>query len=336
MFIDRLVRFVLPRQDTFFTMLEEIAAQMKLAADLFEQLASATSLQQLISISARLKLIETEADQICHRLYGQLDRTFVTPIDREDLAHLTKSLDDVIDSMEHVAAFTALFRFETLTEPMRQMIRLTVQAVSQLPLAVSMLRNFSNPDSIRELTVAIHSLENEADAIYRTSIANLFTDSIDARELVRQKDMLWALENGVDTCEDAMDVIRSVVVKKWVAPWFAHSGGRPGPGLRLHQRLPRHGQCRGDGGVHQRAASTNGRPAGRCLQRRWSLQRGRRRQDNRRRHHRARLGDPNGGRSRSPRGHSLEPVDVVLGHSLKLIPCHDWRPRRGGVVPSGV
>jgi uncharacterized protein len=213
MFIDRLVRFVLPRQDQFFTLLEEIAARMKGAADLFGELASASGHERFASISARLKPIEREADQICHNLYEQLDRTFVTPIDREDLAHLTKALDDVIDSMEHVAAFAALFRFETLTEPMRQMIRLTTQAVLQLQPAVGTLRNFSNPDSIRDLTVAIHTLENEADAVYRSSIAALFTDGIEARELVRQKDMLSALEDGVDTCQDAMDVIRSVVVK---------------------------------------------------------------------------------------------------------------------------
>ena len=213
MFIDRLVRFVVPRQDIFFTLLEKVADRIKAAAALFTELASASGQEQFADISFRFKPIEREADQICRDLYEQLDRTFVTPIDREDLAKLTNALDDVIDGMEHTAAFAALFRFEALTEPMRQMIRLTVQAAVQLPQAVAALRTFSNPDSIRELTVAIHALENEGDAVYRSSTAALFSDNLEARELIRQKDMIAALEEGIDTCRDTMDVIRSVVVK---------------------------------------------------------------------------------------------------------------------------
>src|SRR5215470_16789150 len=118
MWIDRLVRFLLPRQDHFFTQLEEIAAKMTVAAGVFGELAAASGHAHFAAIAARLKPIETEADQLCHLVYEELDRTFVTPIDREDLAGLTKALDDVVDDMEHSAAFAALYRFESLTEPM--------------------------------------------------------------------------------------------------------------------------------------------------------------------------------------------------------------------------
>jgi hypothetical protein len=213
MLIDRLVRLLLPRQDHLFLLLEEIGAKMTASAAVFAELAAASSHVQLALIAGRLKPIETEADSICHRVYEELDRTFVTPIDREDLAHLTKALDDVIDSMEHSAAFAALFRFEALTEPMRQLIGIHTRAVAELVRAVNNLRKFADPESIRETTVAVHTLENEADAVYRRSIEALFADGPDGRELVRQKDMLDTLEDGVDLCEDAMDVIRSVVVK---------------------------------------------------------------------------------------------------------------------------
>ena len=134
MLFDRLVRLLLPRQDRFFTLLEEVAGRMTAAAAVFGELAVASGHSNLSAIAGRMKPIETEADQLCHRVYEELDRTFVTPIDREDLAALTKALDDVIDGM-------------------------------------------------------------------------------DSRELVRQKDMFFSLEAVVDECEDAMDVIRSVVVK---------------------------------------------------------------------------------------------------------------------------
>jgi uncharacterized protein Yka (UPF0111/DUF47 family) len=213
MLLDRLVRLLLPRQDRFFTLLEGLADRMTQAAAVFGELADATSHQRFLDLSARLKPIETDADQVCHDVYAELDRTFVTPIDREDLDQLTGALDDVIDAMEHAAAFAALYRFQTLTEPMRQLIRIMVRTTEQLAKGVGNLRNFADPESIRDATVAVHTLENEADAVYRSAIAALFDNGADVRDLVRQKDMLFTLEDGIDRCEDAMDVIRSVVVK---------------------------------------------------------------------------------------------------------------------------
>jgi uncharacterized protein len=213
MLIDRFVRFILPRQDRFFTLLEELGSKMTTAATEFEGLAGAEQHDEFSKISGRLKPLETEADLVCHRVYEELDRTFVTPIDREDLGSLTKALDDVIDSMEHSAAFAALYRFRTLTDSMKQMVNITVKAVRELGVAVKNLRHFNDPESIRAPTLAVHTLENEADVVYRQAIESLFADGMDAREIVRQKDMLFSLEAGVDVCEDAMDVIRSVVVK---------------------------------------------------------------------------------------------------------------------------
>jgi predicted phosphate transport protein (TIGR00153 family) len=213
MLIDRLVRFLMPRQDFFFNLLEELAGKMTASAAVFGELAAAQGHAQFAAIASKLKTLETEADSVCHRVYEELDRTFVTPIDREDLAQLNKALDDVVDSMEHAAAFAALFRFEALTDPMKQLIVIKIKTVAELARAVGNLRKFNDPESIRDTTVAVHTLENEADAVYRRSIEALFSNGTDARELVRQKDMLTTLENGVDLCEDAMDVIRSVVVK---------------------------------------------------------------------------------------------------------------------------
>jgi predicted phosphate transport protein (TIGR00153 family) len=213
MFIDRLVRFLLPRQDFFFTLLEEIGGRITAAATVFAELADAASHDQFEAIAGRLKPIETEADKLCHKVYEELDKTFVTPIDREDLAHLTKALDDVIDGMEHAAAFADLYRFDTFTGPMRQMVKITVQAAAELARAVANLRKFGDPEAIRAQTVAVHTLENEADAVYRSAVEYLFINGTEPRELVRQKDMLFSLEAGVDQCEDAMDVIRSVIVK---------------------------------------------------------------------------------------------------------------------------
>lgn len=213
MLIDRAVRFLFPRQDHFFTLLEEIGGRISAAAVVFGELATAASREQFDLIATRLKPIETESDKICHRIFEELDRTFVTPIDREDIAALTKALDNIVDDMEHTAAVASLYRFHVLTDRMRQLVVINVKAANELVKAIGKLRKFSDADSIREPTIAVHTLENEADGVYRSAVADLFANGISPIELIRQKDMIEGLEKGVDRCEDAMDVIRSVIVK---------------------------------------------------------------------------------------------------------------------------
>src|SRR5205807_6707814 len=137
------------RQDQFFTLLEELADKIEAAAAVFGELRTAASREQIEAIATRLKPIETEADTVCQRLYGEIDRTFVTPIDREDLAHLTKALDNVVDGMEHTAAFAALFRFDTLTDPMRELVRINVAATAEIARAARNLRKFADPESVK-------------------------------------------------------------------------------------------------------------------------------------------------------------------------------------------
>ncbi len=213
MLLDRIARFFVPRSDHFFTMLEELADKIEATATVFAELETATGLDRIADTAARLKPVETEADDVCRRLYQEIDKTFVTPIDREDLARLTKVLDNVVDSMEHTASFAALYRFPALTEPMRHLVKITVACAREIAGAARRLRKFADPDSVKSATIAVHALENEADAVYRRAIAALFDDGTSPVELVRQKDMLFSLEEGIDQCDDAMDAIRSVVVK---------------------------------------------------------------------------------------------------------------------------
>lgn len=213
MFLDRLVKILLPRQDQFFTLLEELAGKIEAAADVFSELAVASGHAHFDLVAAKLRPLEGEADGVCERLYHEIDRTFVTPIDREDIAALTKALDNVVDGMEHTAAFASLFRFDALTPPMKELVEITAATAREVAAAARLLRKFGDPAAIKKPSQAVHTLENKADTVYRAATAALFADGVPAVELIRQKDMLFSLESGVDQCEDAMDVIRSVVVK---------------------------------------------------------------------------------------------------------------------------
>jgi predicted phosphate transport protein (TIGR00153 family) len=213
MLLDRIVRLLLPRQGQFFTLLEGLAGQIEAAAAVFGELDGAASHAQIDGIAGRLKEIEKAADEVDRQLHRELDRTFVTPIDREDLAALAKALDDVVDGMEHSATFASLYQFDRLTDAMREQVRLTGQAARELGGAVRLLRRLGDPEAGHAIALKIHTLESEADSVYRRAVAALFIDHLSPSDLVRQKDMLFALEGGMDVCEDAMDVIRSVVVK---------------------------------------------------------------------------------------------------------------------------
>ena len=213
MLIDRLVRLLLPRQGQFFRLLEGIAEHIERAAAVFGELESASGHEQFEAIAARLKEVEKGADELERQLHRELDRTFVTPIDREDIALLAKDLDDVVDGMEHSATFASIYQFERLTEPMGKMVRLNCAAARELAGAVRLLRRLGDQEAGHGPALAIHALESEADGVYRTATARLFTDNLSPADLVRQKDMLSFLEAGIDQCEDAMDAIRSVVVK---------------------------------------------------------------------------------------------------------------------------
>jgi predicted phosphate transport protein (TIGR00153 family) len=190
-----------------------MADQIVAAADVFSELRDAVGHLQIDAIATGLKAVETVADGLERQIHLELDRTFVTPLDREDLASLSKALDDVIDGMEHTATFAALYQFDRLTDPMREQVRLTAGAARELAAAVQLIRRLGDPEAGHAAALAIHKLESEADTVYRHAVAELFTNNLTPADLVRQKDMLFSLEAGVDQCEDAMDVIRSVVVK---------------------------------------------------------------------------------------------------------------------------
>jgi uncharacterized protein len=213
MFLDRLIRLLLPPQGRFFDLLEGLADQIEAAAGVFAELDQAASHAEMDAIAVRLKTIEKAADEFERKLHEELDKTFVTPIDREDIAALSKALDDVVDGMEHAATFAALYQFDRLTDAMREQVRLLVQASRQLATAGRALRRFADAEAGQAAGQKIHELETDGDTVYRKAVAALFTDHLSPADLVRQKDMLFALEGGIDLCEDAMDVIRSVVVK---------------------------------------------------------------------------------------------------------------------------
>lgn len=204
-----LVRFLLPREDHWFEMLEELARLGHQAS----KLLLAFETQSAVTVRDSVQHLEHQADDIVRRMEEALAKTFVTPIDREDLHRLTGDLDDIIDVMNLSARCFALYHVERPTPSMLAIMRQLEAATSMIAETMPKLRKHEYHAMI-EQGRKIRAVEKEADTIYRNAISELFSlDSIDARELLKQKEALDDLENAVDHCDRVADLLANLAVK---------------------------------------------------------------------------------------------------------------------------
>lgn len=201
---------IMPSEPKFFDLFERsvanVATAAKELADFFENY---TNVPQKV---ARMTELEHNGDAITHQIMEQLHRTFVTPLDREDIALLTERLDDVMDLMEDAANAMLLYRIEQPTIRAKEMAAILVAMTDELVIAVPLLRNRSKMKEILEHCVEINRLENEADAIVRHALAELF-DGTPIAEVIKWREIYEHLETAVDKGEDVANVLEGVVLK---------------------------------------------------------------------------------------------------------------------------
>jgi predicted phosphate transport protein (TIGR00153 family) len=199
---------LIPRDTTFFTMFSQIADNLIAAArvlvDLFEHYENTGAK------TAEIKRIEHIGDQLTHSVLTKLNQTFITPFDREDIHHLTSSLDDVLDFMNSAAERIAMYKITEPPQAAAQLSKLILSQCEQLGLAVGHLQK--NGDVLARC-VEIKRLENAADDASREAIGKLFDHEKDPINLIKIKELLEVLETATDKAEDAANVLETVVVK---------------------------------------------------------------------------------------------------------------------------
>jgi len=201
---------IMPREPKFFDLFEKSVANVaKAAKELADFLEDYTNVPLKV---ARITELEHEGDAITHQIMEQLHRTFVTPLDREDIALLTERLDDVLDFIEDAANAMLLYRIEQPTTRAREMAAILVTMTSELVVAVPLLRNRSKMKEILEHCVEINRLENEADAIIRHALTELF-DNMPIADVIKWREIYEHLETAADKGEDVANVLEGVVLK---------------------------------------------------------------------------------------------------------------------------
>jgi hypothetical protein len=211
--LDSAIKWLLPQESKFFVYLTSMGSNVQAAAEVFAELQTAKTKEDFLRISGALRRKEHETDELAHLIYGELDKTFITPIDREDLHALTSALDEVLDSMDRCGNEIVLYKLDKMTDPMRELVRIIQEAAREIAKCVALLSDQSKVDEVQVHVIHVNSLENEGDKVYRKGVEALFDNMIDPIELIRQKEILTSLEDAIDACEDVMDVIRSIMVK---------------------------------------------------------------------------------------------------------------------------
>ena len=198
------------KKDIFFETLENMADTVVQAADYFSQHVS--NLQDVTLFANEMKRYESKCDDYVHTIITELNKTFITPIERDDIMELTTTLDDVLDGIE---ATTSRFYMYQLVEPdefIVQFAEILRQSAYEIQKAIHLLSQ-KKLLAIREYTIRLNDLENQGDEVLRNCIKNLFATVSDPIELIKRKEIYERLETTTDACEHVANVLESIIMR---------------------------------------------------------------------------------------------------------------------------
>lgn len=202
---------LIPREEKFFDMFEKAAQNVvKGTRALHDMLVHYEQTQEKSKVILE---IEHEGDILTHEIIDALNKTFITPIDREDIHALASSLDDILDYAEGVADRFDLYRMGKPSEEALKLAQIIVDASEQIDKAIQGLRDLKHPRRVLDRCIEINRLENDGDKLFRQALAKLFSRENNAMEAIKWKEIYENLELAIDRCEDVANVIESVVVK---------------------------------------------------------------------------------------------------------------------------
>jgi len=202
---------LIPKEEGFFDLFEELVNKIEEGGELFLDLVEhyEYSDQKI----AKLKELEHEADDITHRTYEKMHKTFLTPIDREDIYDLVNKMDSILDMVEASAARMSLYKVKVPASEIIDQAMILNKAIKKVKYIVYAMRNMKNAKMILDTCVEIHTLENEGDIVMRTTISRLFECEKDPIELIKWKEIFERIEESIDICEDVSNIVEGIVLK---------------------------------------------------------------------------------------------------------------------------
>jgi uncharacterized protein len=202
---------LIPREERFFDDFVALAEQIRRGAGLLEDMLRPE--RPIWDKADEIKEVEHKCDFLTHEIIQRLHRTFVTPLDREDIIQLYSSIDDMTDFIHSAADMMATYKVESVTPIAQQLSDTIVGCAEEVAKAVTFLRSRKNLGQIQPSVVQIHSLENKADELQRAGLAELFAHPEDVINIIKWRDIYQELEQATDEAEDVADVLRGLAIK---------------------------------------------------------------------------------------------------------------------------
>jgi uncharacterized protein len=202
-----------PKEKKFLPLFEASAENLVNAAIQLNRYFLANDVEEKAKIIILIKEHEKAGDEITVKLYHELNRSFITPFDREDINKLNGSLDDVLDLMNSFCQKTRNHPPKNESKYYLELSELILQSTREIKTAILELKNLKHPQKIMTACIRINEIENQADDIYHTALSELFENEKDAVELIKTKELLTVLEKATDMAEDVSDVLKSIIIK---------------------------------------------------------------------------------------------------------------------------
>jgi len=204
-----LARFrLIPREEKFYDDFKVMADRLRQGARLLETMIANDP--PLYDKAHEIKEVEHQCDFMTHEIIQRLNKTFVTPIDREDIHELARTLDDVMDAIDNAAALIPLYRIDKMRPGARELTRVIIQQTDEIRAALDALEQRKG---VLERAIEINRLENEADRIHQQAISRLFDEETNPIIVLKWKELYDLLEEATDACEDVANLLENVVVK---------------------------------------------------------------------------------------------------------------------------
>lgn len=213
MAINSFMKLFMPKDKIFYSLFEECADNVEKMAKLLCQTINEPSFDKRQQLITEMEDLEHANDELTHRIFTELGRNFITPFDREDIHYLASALDDIADYIFASAKKINFYRVNPNDTGLQKLSEIIQQSACEVRKAVGELRNMKNMRLITESLVKINSLENQADDMFDMSIERLFATEPDAKEVIKKREIYQVMETATDKCEDAANVIESIIVK---------------------------------------------------------------------------------------------------------------------------
>jgi predicted phosphate transport protein (TIGR00153 family) len=211
MTINNIFQFFVPKDKKFFPLFEQASANLILLAETLHEAVNAPK-DERENYFKKIDELEANIEEITYKTNIELSKNFITPFDREDIHSLIKSMDDVADYMQGASSRIRLYQVDKITKSIRKLTEINLEACQLIGVSIIELKNM-NHKTIKEICKKINKLESKADVVFDRAVADIFENENDAKNIIKYKEVLSALESASDKCKSVSNIMEQISVK---------------------------------------------------------------------------------------------------------------------------